>query len=98
MVKNLPTNAGDAGLIPGLGGSPGGENCNSLQYSYQENSMDYIVHGVANGWTPQRDFHFTSLSGSEQGLQSRLWAPFRQDICLFLSAIISRFNTVPSIQ
>ena len=24
MVKNLPANAGDGGLIPGLGGSPGG--------------------------------------------------------------------------
>ena len=25
MVKNLPANAGDEGLIPGLGRSPGGE-------------------------------------------------------------------------
>ena len=36
MVKNLPANAGDAGdmgLIPGLGGSPGGGNGNLLQYS-----------------------------------------------------------------
>ena len=43
MVKNLPANAGDprdAGLIPGSGGSPGGENGNSLQYSHLENSMD----------------------------------------------------------
>ena len=36
MVKNLPANAGDAedmDLIPGSGGSPGGENGNPLQYS-----------------------------------------------------------------
>ena len=35
MVKNLPANAGDAGdfgLIPGLGRSPGGGNGNPLQY------------------------------------------------------------------
>ena len=39
MVKNLPVNegnAGDAGLIPGSGTSPGGGNGNPLQYSYLE--------------------------------------------------------------
>ena len=40
VVKSLPANAGDfrdAGLIPGLGRSPGGGHGNLLQYSYQEN-------------------------------------------------------------
>ena len=43
MVKNLPANArdaGDMGLIPGLGRCPGGGNGNPLQYSSLENSMD----------------------------------------------------------
>ena len=43
MVKNPPASAGDirdAGLIPGLGRSPGEGNGNPLQYSYLENSMD----------------------------------------------------------
>ena len=43
MVKNLPANAGDAGdmgLIPGSGRSPGGRNGNPLQYSCLENPMD----------------------------------------------------------
>ena len=40
MVKNLPANAGDAGSIPGLGRSPGGENGNPLQYSCLGNAMD----------------------------------------------------------
>ena len=40
VVKNLPANAGDAGPIPGLGRSPGGENGNPLQYSCLENPMD----------------------------------------------------------
>ena len=37
MIKNLRANAGDAGLIPGLGRSPGGGHGNSLQYSCLEN-------------------------------------------------------------
>ena len=43
VVKNLPANAGDvrdAGLIPGLGRSPGGGHGNPLQYSCLENPMD----------------------------------------------------------
>ena len=52
MVKNLPTKAGDAGLIPGSGKSPGEGNGNPLQYSCLENPMDReawkaTVHGVA---------------------------------------------------
>ena len=39
-VKNLPASAGDMGSIPGLAGSPGVGNSNSLQYSCLENSMD----------------------------------------------------------
>ena len=51
MVKNPPSNAGDAGSIPGLGRSPGGRHGNPLQYSYLENSMDRgawqaVVHGI----------------------------------------------------
>ena len=33
VVKNLPANAGDAGLIPGSGRSPGEGSGNPLQYS-----------------------------------------------------------------
>ena len=40
MAKNLPANAGDAGLIPGLGRSPGGGNGYLLQYSCLGNPMD----------------------------------------------------------
>ena len=34
MVKNLPADAGDAGSIPGLGGSLGEGNGNPFQYSF----------------------------------------------------------------
>ena len=55
MVKDLPANAGDLGLIPGLGRSPGEGNGYLLQYSCLENSMNRgawqaIVHGVAKSW------------------------------------------------
>ena len=47
-------------LIPGLGRSSGEENHYPLQYSDLENSMDWIVHGVAKSWTQLTNFHFTS--------------------------------------
>ena len=37
VVKNLPANTGDSGLIPGLEISPRGEYDNPLQYSCLEN-------------------------------------------------------------
>ena len=55
-VKNLACNAGDQGLIPGLGSSFGDGNGNPLQYSCLENSMDRetwqaTVHGVTKSRT-----------------------------------------------
>ena len=38
VVKNLPANAGDEGLIPRLGRLPRGGNGNALQYSCLEKS------------------------------------------------------------
>ena len=48
--KESCCNAGDVGLIPGLGGSPGGGKGNPVQYSCLENLMDRgvwwaTVHG-----------------------------------------------------
>ena len=50
--KESACNAGDPGLIPGLGRSPEEKNSNPLQYSCLENSMDRgdwwgLVHVVA---------------------------------------------------
>ena len=52
MVKNLPTNAGGAGSIPGLGRFPAGGHDNPLQCSCLGNFMDRgawraTVYGVA---------------------------------------------------
>ena len=56
VEKNLPANAGDVGLIPGSGRSPGEGNGNPLQYSCLENPMDRrawwaTVHGVTKSQT-----------------------------------------------
>ena len=40
MVKNLPANAGNVGLIPGSGRSPGEGSGSTLQCSRLENPMD----------------------------------------------------------
>ena len=56
--KGSTRNAGDLGLIPGLGRSPGEGKGYPLQYSGLENPMDYIVHGVAKSRIRLSDFHF----------------------------------------
>ena len=54
--KEFACNAGDLGLIPGLGRSPEGGHGNPLQYFCLENPMDRgawqaTVHGVTKSWT-----------------------------------------------
>ena len=62
--KESACNAGDLGLIPGLGRSPGEGNGNPLQYSCLENFTDrgawqVTVHGVAKSWTQLNNNTFT---------------------------------------
>ena len=62
-VKASAWNAGDLGLIPGSGRSPGEGNDNPFQYSCLENPMEggtwwATVHGVAKSDTTER-IHFT---------------------------------------
>ena len=63
VVKNLPVNAGDSGLIPGSGRSPGGGNINPLQYSCLKNPMargawQAIVHGVTKDWATEHPHRY----------------------------------------
>ena len=51
VLKNPPTSAGDVGLLPGLGRSPGEGNGNPLQHSCLGNPMDRgtwqaTIHGA----------------------------------------------------
>ena len=59
--KESACNVGDLDSIPGLERSPGKGNGYPLQYSGLENSMDYIVHGVAKSRTRLSNFHLSSL-------------------------------------
>ena len=60
MGKESSCNAGDTGLILGLGRSPGEGRGNPLQYSCLENPMDRgacrsTVHGVMKSRTQLND-------------------------------------------
>ena len=60
VVKNPPAKAGDTGLTPGSGRSPGGGNGNPLQYTWLENPTDRgswqtTVHGVTKSRTRLSD-------------------------------------------
>ena len=61
MVKNPPANAGDRGLIPGSGRSPGEGNCNPFQYSCLGNPMD---RGAYSPWGSYRVRH--NLASKQQ--------------------------------
>ena len=63
MGKESTCSAGDLGLIPGLGRSPGEGNGNPLQCSCLENSMDRgawraTVHGVTKSDMPKQQTRF----------------------------------------
>ena len=56
VVKNLPANAEDMGVIPGWGRSPGEGNGSPLQYTCLGNPMDRgawraAIHGVTKSQT-----------------------------------------------
>ena len=60
--KESGCNAGDPGLIPELGKSPGEGNGNPFQYSCLENTMDRrawqaMVHGILRVTTLQLNHH-----------------------------------------
>ena len=60
LSKEYTCQAGDMGLTPGLGRSPGEGNGNPLQYSGRGNPMDRgawqaTVYGVEKRWTQHSD-------------------------------------------
>ena len=56
VIVNKTANIPALGSIPGLGRSPG--EGKATQYSGLENSMDYIVHGLAKSQKQLSGFHF----------------------------------------
>ena len=83
VVKNLLTNARDAGSFPQLGRRPGGGHGNPHHCSCLENLMDRgawraTVYGVAKSQTRLTDFHFLRCS------QVRFW------LCAYAVSLWSR--------
>ena len=82
--KESACNAGDGGLIPGLGRSPGECNGNPLQYSCLETPMDRgawwaAVPGVAQSWT--RLTRLSSSSNSYLCISDKVWLKTGVIIC-----------------
>ena len=63
--KECVCNAGDVGSIRGLGRSAGEGKGYPLQYSGLENSMDCIIHGVAESDTTEQLSLITILNSQE---------------------------------
>ena len=72
--KESTCNAGNLGLISGLGRSPGEGKVYQLQYSDLENSMDSIGHGVAKSQTQVSEFHSQSYC-EEQKARIKMFFP-----------------------
>ena len=83
--KESAYNAGDLGLFPGSGRSPGEGNGNPLQYSWLENSMDRGL-GVLQSMGSQRvrhyatNFPFLSFSWKETP-EAMLWISLLSSGC-----------------
>ena len=82
VVKDPSAHAGDPGLIPGLGRSPGGGNGNPPQYFCLENSTDRgawktTVHGLAKSQT--------RLSHPAGAYTLPTHPPFRGNFCKLIS-------------
>ena len=73
--KESACSAGDLGLIPGLGRSPGEGKGYPLQYSGLENSMDCTVHKVTRSRIWLGNFHITSLQTLYLWMCSSVYQP-----------------------
>ena len=72
--KGSACNAGDLGLIPGLGRCPGEGKGYPLQYSGLENSMDSIDYGLSKSRTQLSDFHslhYNSHTGKKNEITTK---------------------------
>ena len=75
--KEAGCNAGDLGLIPGLGRSPGEGNCYPLQYSGLENSMDRGAW-QASSWGRKESDTTERLSPAPPGLSRVRHCPLQR--------------------
>ena len=65
-AKESACNAGDLGLIPGLGRLPGGRHGNPLQYSCLENSHGEETGGLHSMGSQRAGHDWTTKHSTEQ--------------------------------
>ena len=91
-------NAGDLGLIPGLGRSPGEGKAYPRQYSSLGNSMDCIIHGVAKNQTQLSYFHLNEMIFVFYYVFQHVGDSFMCDVWLhfipFQSSIVFQYNII----
>ena len=93
-------NAGDLGLIPGLGRSPGEGKSYPLRYSGLENSMDNTVHAITKSQTQLSDFHFHlySLFAKLKWFSLKLLALFCSKYIHFYMTCMDTSRSVASLK
>ena len=99
MVKESACNAGDLGLMPGSGGSPGEGNGYAFQYSCLENPMDReawgtTVHGIIKeSYIPEQLTHTCTQSVQIPSSGLHTYAPTIENVV----ADSSKFSTLLEI-
>ena len=99
VIKNLPDNSGDTGLIPGSGKSSGEGNGNPVQYFCLENPMDRGAWwATAHGVTKESDMtkqqhHINICILTCVFIDLYIYIQIYVQICLYLK----RRHLVPSL-
>ena len=102
-IKEYTCNAGDPGLIPGLGRSPGVGNGNPLQYSCLENSMNRgawgaPVHGIPKKSNmTDRVTHAYILFCRFFSLKKTYWLPLKTPFNCYAMSFIVLINSMLGI-
>ena len=78
VVKNPPANAGDMGLIPGSGRSPGGGNSSPLQYSRLEKPLDRGAWRVTVQGAAESDMTEHIVLGGADGRRRTKWCSVKR--------------------
>ena len=95
--KESTCNAGDAGLILGLGGFPGGRNGNWLQYSCLENPMDRGAWW-ATGHGGHKIIRYDSETKQQPSQEERIGTQTHTRTCAAAAAAAKLLQSCPTLR